>query len=87
MPIWLKAGSKDDMVSVDEILSEPFCRMPSLSLVLAILTAYYYAILTKAVTNLRRLRTFVLDIVFWETWGLNGKVSKLYLSADPNPLE
>ena len=64
---------------VNDILSEPLCRMPSLSLVLAILTAYYYAILTKAVTNLRRLRTFVLDIVFWETWGLNGKVSK-YIS-------
>ena len=49
---------------------------PSLSLVLAILTAYYYALLTKTVTTLKRLRTAVLDIIFWETWGLNGKVSK-----------
>ena len=47
----------------------------SLSLVLAILTAYYYALLTKTVTTLKSLRTAVLDIVFWETWGLNGKVS------------
>ena len=57
-----------------------FCRLASfrssLSLVLAILTAYYYALLTKTVTTLKRLRTAVLDIVFWETWGLNGKVSK-----------
>ena len=65
-----------------EILRETLmCRLaalrPSLSLVLAILTAYYYALLTKAVTTLRSVRTAVLDIIFWETWGLNGKVSKL----------
>jgi len=46
----------------------------SLSLVLAILTAYYYALLTKTLTTLKRLRTAVLDIIFWETWGLNGKI-------------
>ena len=58
---------------------------PSLSLVLAILTAYYYALLTKTVTTLKRLRTAVLDIIFWETWGLNGKVTRqICLSADPN---
>ena len=63
---------------VDEILCEPLCRLrPSLSLVLAVLTAYYYALLTKAETTLRSLRTVVLDIIFWETWGLNGKVSQL----------
>ena len=63
---------------VDEILCEPSCRTaalrPFFSLVLAILTAYYYALLTKTLTTLRSLRTVVLDIIFWETWGPNGKV-------------
>lgn len=63
---------------VDEILCEPSCRTaalrPFFSLVLAILTAYYYALLTKTLTTLRSLRTVVLDIIFWETWGPSGKV-------------
>ena len=47
---------------------------PILRLVVAIITAYYYAFLTKGVITLRRLRVTVIDLFCWQTWGINGKV-------------
>ena len=55
---------------------------PFLSLVLAILTAYYYALRTKLVTSLKSFQAAACEIIFWETWGQQGKVRSKHISVD-----
>lgn len=55
---------------------------PFLSLVLAILTAYYYALKTKLVTTLKSFQAAACEIIFWETWGQQGKVRSKHISVD-----
>ena len=55
---------------------------PFLSLVLAILTAYYYALKTKLVTTLKSFQAAACEIIFWETWGQQGKVGSKHISID-----